>query len=50
MGAVTQQLTASEPGQRHYFSLVTGPSRTADIEAPSPSVSRDRAQCVIMLG
>jgi L-lactate dehydrogenase complex protein LldG len=45
-----QQLTTPGPGQQHYISLVTGPSRTADIERTlTIGVQGPRALCVIII-
>ena len=50
-GLALQRLTASAPDQRHYISLVTGPSRTADIERTlTIGVQGPRALCVIIVG
>ncbi|HEU0001149.1 MAG TPA: lactate utilization protein [Ktedonobacteraceae bacterium] len=50
-GQTLQQLTQPGPGQRHYISLVTGPSRTADIERTlTIGVQGPRALCVIIVG
>jgi len=49
-GKALQRLTAPGPDQRHYISLVTGPSRTADIERTlTIGVQGPRALCVIMV-
>jgi len=45
------ELTKSGPDQRHYISLVTGPSRTADIERTlTIGVQGPKALCVILVG
>ena len=50
-GNALQRITAPGPDQRHYISLVTGPSRTADIERTlTIGVQGPRALCVIMVG
>jgi L-lactate dehydrogenase complex protein LldG len=50
-GSALQRLTAPGPDQRHYISLVTGPSRTADIERTlTIGVQGPRALCVIIVG
>lgn len=50
-GHALQKLTAPGPEQRHYISLVTGPSRTADIERTlTIGVQGPRALCVIIIG
>jgi len=50
-GNALQRLSASGPDQRHYISLVTGPSRTADIERTlTIGVQGPRALCVIIVG
>ena len=49
-GARLQQLTRSGPDQRRYISLVTGPSRTADIERTlSIGVQGPKALCVLVV-
>ena len=49
-GNALQRLTAPGPDQRHYISLVTGPSRTADIERTlTIGVQGPRALCVIIV-
>ena len=49
-GNALQRLTASGLDQRHYISLVTGPSRTADIERTlTIGVQGPRALCVIIV-
>ncbi|HKF35783.1 MAG TPA: LUD domain-containing protein, partial [Ktedonobacteraceae bacterium] len=46
-----QQLTMASPDQRRYISLVTGPSRTADIERTlTIGVQGPKALCVIVVG
>jgi L-lactate dehydrogenase complex protein LldG len=46
-----QQLTRPGPEQQHYISLVTGPSRTADIERTlTIGVQGPRALCAIIVG
>jgi L-lactate dehydrogenase complex protein LldG len=50
-GKLLQQLTKAGPNQRHYVSLVTGPSRTADIERTlTIGVQGPKALCVIVVG
>lgn len=50
-GLALQRLTAPGSDQRHYISLVTGPSRTADIERTlTIGVQGPRALCVIIIG
>jgi len=50
-GKLLQQLTHAGPDQRHYISLVTGPSRTADIERTlTIGVQGPKALCVIVVG
>lgn len=50
-GNALQRLTTSGPDQRHYISLVTGPSRTADIERTlTIGVQGPRALCVMIVG
>jgi L-lactate dehydrogenase complex protein LldG len=50
-GKLLQQLTKTGPDQRHYISLVTGPSRTADIERTlTIGVQGPKALCVIVVG
>ena len=50
-GNALQQLTWPGPNQHHYVSLVTGPSRTADIERTlTIGVQGPRALCVIIVG
>ncbi len=45
-----QRLTRAGPGQRRYISLVTGPSRTADIERTlTIGVQGPKALCVIVV-
>jgi L-lactate dehydrogenase complex protein LldG len=45
-----QRLTKAGPGQRRYISLVTGPSRTADIERTlTIGVQGPKALCVIVV-
>ncbi len=49
-GILLQQLTKAGPDQRHYISLVTGPSRTADIERTlTIGVQGPKALCVIIV-
>ncbi len=49
-GNALQQLTTPGPDQHHYISLVTGPSRTADIERTlTIGVQGPRALCVIIV-
>lgn len=50
-GKRLQELTRAGPNQRHYISLVTGPSRTADIERTlTIGVQGPKALCVIVVG
>lgn len=50
-GLALPRLTAPGSDQRHYISLVTGPSRTADIERTlTIGVQGPRALCVIIIG
>lgn len=50
-GKAIQQLTRPGPHQRRYISLVTGPSRTADIERTlTIGVQGPKALCVIVVG
>lgn len=50
-GTLLVKLTRSGPDQRHYISLVTGPSRTADIERTlTIGVQGPKALCVILVG
>src|SRR6266487_6273514 len=50
-GKRLQELTKSGSDQRHYISLVTGPSRTADIERTlTIGVQGPKALCVIFVG
>ncbi len=50
-GRLLQDLTKAGSGQRHYISLVTGPSRTADIERTlTIGVQGPKALCVIVVG
>ncbi len=50
-GKLLEQLTHAGPNQRHYISLVTGPSRTADIERTlTIGVQGPKALCVIVVG
>ena len=50
-GTLLSKLTRSGPDQRHYISLVTGPSRTADIERTlTIGVQGPKALCVILVG
>ena len=51
VGKLLQQLTNAGPDQRHYISLVTGPSRTADIERTlTIGVQGPKVLCVIVVG
>ncbi len=51
VGARLQQLTRVGPEQRHYISLITGPSRTSDIERVlTIGVQGPKALCVIVVG
>ncbi len=51
VGERLQQLTKAGPEQRHYISLITGPSRTSDIERVlTIGVQGPRALCVIIVG
>lgn len=50
-GKLLSELTTSGSTQRHYISLVTGPSRTADIERTlTIGVQGPKALCVIFVG
>ena len=50
-GKLLLELTKSGTDQRHYISLVTGPSRTADIERTlTIGVQGPKALCVILVG
>jgi L-lactate dehydrogenase complex protein LldG len=50
-GKRLQELTKGSPQQRHYISLVTGPSRTADIERTlTIGVQGPKDLCVIVVG
>lgn len=50
-GKLLSELTKFGPDQRHYISLVTGPSRTADIERTlTIGVQGPKALCVIFVG
>ena len=50
VGARLQELTRRSPDQRRYISLVTGPSRTADIERTlSIGVQGPKAICVLIV-
>lgn len=50
-GKLLLELTKKGPEQRRYISLVTGPSRTADIERTlSIGVQGPKAVCVIVIG
>lgn len=49
-GKMLQQFTQAGPDQRRYISLVTGPSRTADIERTlTIGVQGPKALCVIVV-
>jgi L-lactate dehydrogenase complex protein LldG len=51
VGKKLQDLTKPGSEQRHYISLVTGPSRTADIERTlTIGVQGPKALCVIIVG
>jgi len=50
-GEKLQELTRTGSDQRHYISLITGPSRTADIERTlTIGVQGPKALCVIVVG
>jgi L-lactate dehydrogenase complex protein LldG len=50
VGLRLQQLTGAGPDQQHYVTLITGPSRTADIERTlSIGVQGPGALCVIVV-
>src|SRR5438046_1109194 len=50
-GKLLVELTKTGPDQRHYIPLVTGPSRTADIERTlTIGVQGPKALCVILVG
>ncbi len=50
-GERLQKLTKTGSDQRHYISLVTGPSRTADIERTlTIGVQGPKSLCVIVIG
>ena len=50
-GERLQKLTKTGSDQRHYLSLVTGPSRTADIERTlTIGVQGPKSLCVIVIG
>lgn len=50
-GKLLQRLTEAGPDQRRYISLVTGPSRTADIERTlTIGVQGPKVLCVIVVG
>jgi L-lactate dehydrogenase complex protein LldG len=50
-GRLLQQLSREGPDQRRYISLVTGPSRTADIERTlTIGVQGPKTLCVIVVG
>jgi len=50
-GKLLMELTKSGTDQRHYISLVTGPSRTADIERTlTIGVQGPKTLCVIIVG
>jgi L-lactate dehydrogenase complex protein LldG len=50
-GKKIQNLTKAGSDQRHYISLITGPSRTADIERTlTIGVQGPKALCVIVVG
>jgi L-lactate dehydrogenase complex protein LldG len=50
IGAKLQQLTRAGEQQQHYISLVTGPSRTADIERTlTVGVQGPKALCVLVV-
>jgi L-lactate dehydrogenase complex protein LldG len=50
VGARLAQLTQAGPEQRHYISLVTGPSRTADIERTlTIGVQGPKSLCVLIV-
>jgi len=50
VGARLQQITKAGPDQRHYISVVTGPSRTADIERTlTIGVQGPKTLCVLIV-
>lgn len=50
VGARLQQITQAGPEQRHYVSLITGPSRTADIERTlTIGVQGPKTLCVLIV-
>jgi L-lactate dehydrogenase complex protein LldG len=50
VGERLQQLTRNGPDQRHYISLITGPSRTADIERTlTIGVQGPKVLCVLFV-
>jgi L-lactate dehydrogenase complex protein LldG len=50
MGARLRQLTRAGEQQQHYISLVTGPSRTADIERTlTVGVQGPKTLCVLVV-
>lgn len=50
VGARLQQISQAGPDQRHYVSLITGPSRTADIERTlTIGVQGPKTLCVLVV-
>ncbi|HEU5376610.1 MAG TPA: lactate utilization protein [Ktedonobacteraceae bacterium] len=50
-GNLLQRLTRTGNGQRHYISIITGPSRTADIERTlTIGVQGPRTLCALIVG
>ncbi|QBD83108.1 hypothetical protein EPA93_46965 [Ktedonosporobacter rubrisoli] len=50
VGKRLQQLTQAGPDQRHYISLITGPSRTSDIERSlTIGVQGPKVMCILVV-